>query len=441
MLTPDQVVPFLQHEDRYVREHAAGYLSKANDPSPATAEDFWRAIDRFGIEHSQRLLSAMRELPQTEASLRRTLDALRATTDDDREYHLQQAITWLDFPLLLAHRDDLLADEKLLPHVRDHLRLRIELAERPLDDVWDALARHSGEVDGKYWGEFDDRVSLRLIEAASRHGDPAAQRALERLRNGPRDDYIEIFCVQLLGRLRCVPATEVLVERLTVPDADILNQEAVTSLARIGTPEVVERLESAFPSHEWGTRLFIVDPLGRIKRPESERALLRLLPTETDPSLKTFIAAALCDLCSAEGLAAVHRMVLEDDYESRDVNLDELLVTVAAMVGFDFPELKDMRVRVDRERRERERRIEKWKSTDDVVAQIRDRWRRGEPPWAESRDDAGPPPGAAADWLDDGYGPSQGTYVRDEPKVGRNDPCPCGSGKKYKKCCLVREQA
>ena len=25
--------------------------------------------------------------------------------------------------------------------------------------------------------------------------------------------------------------------------------------------------------------------------------------------------------------------------------------------------------------------------------------------------------------------------VRDSPKVGRNDPCPCGSGKKYKKCC------
>ena len=24
---------------------------------------------------------------------------------------------------------------------------------------------------------------------------------------------------------------------------------------------------------------------------------------------------------------------------------------------------------------------------------------------------------------------------RDQPKVGRNDPCPCGSGKKYKNCC------
>jgi preprotein translocase subunit SecA len=26
------------------------------------------------------------------------------------------------------------------------------------------------------------------------------------------------------------------------------------------------------------------------------------------------------------------------------------------------------------------------------------------------------------------------TVRRDEPKIGRNDPCPCGSGKKYKKC-------
>lgn len=26
-------------------------------------------------------------------------------------------------------------------------------------------------------------------------------------------------------------------------------------------------------------------------------------------------------------------------------------------------------------------------------------------------------------------------YVRLQPKIGRNDPCPCGSGKKYKKCC------
>jgi len=32
------------------------------------------------------------------------------------------------------------------------------------------------------------------------------------------------------------------------------------------------------------------------------------------------------------------------------------------------------------------------------------------------------------------------TFKRENPKVGRNDPCPCGSGKKYKKCCLNKDQ-
>ena len=37
------------------------------------------------------------------------------------------------------------------------------------------------------------------------------------------------------------------------------------------------------------------------------------------------------------------------------------------------------------------------------------------------------------DWDDD-WEPQQ-PYVRETPKIGRNDSCPCGSGKKYKKCC------
>lgn len=59
-------------------------------------------------------------------------------------------------------------------------------------------------------------------------------------------------------------------------------------------------------------------------------------------------------------------------------------------------------------------------------------------------------------WVNNGYTPNElfnmmerraaasdaGTTSEDErptnqQKVGRNDPCPCGSGKKYKRCCLV----
>jgi SEC-C motif-containing protein len=35
----------------------------------------------------------------------------------------------------------------------------------------------------------------------------------------------------------------------------------------------------------------------------------------------------------------------------------------------------------------------------------------------------------------DGKAPRTVQFVRSSPKIGRNVPCPCGSGKKYKKCC------
>lgn len=41
-------------------------------------------------------------------------------------------------------------------------------------------------------------------------------------------------------------------------------------------------------------------------------------------------------------------------------------------------------------------------------------------------------------WLQrrDDFKPDVSTLRRDSARIGRNEPCPCGSGKKYKKCCL-----
>ena len=45
----------------------------------------------------------------------------------------------------------------------------------------------------------------------------------------------------------------------------------------------------------------------------------------------------------------------------------------------------------------------------------------------------------AINLVDGKYSEKEGgmnkTVVNEGPKVGRNDPCPCGSGKKYKNCC------
>ena len=49
----------------------------------------------------------------------------------------------------------------------------------------------------------------------------------------------------------------------------------------------------------------------------------------------------------------------------------------------------------------------------------------------QQRPSGAPPPGMAIPQAP----PSAAPVRRDAPKVGRNDPCPCGSGRKFKKCC------
>ena len=78
------------------------------------------------------------------------------------------------------------------------------------------------------------------------------------------------------------------------------------------------------------------------------------------------------------------------------------------------------------------RRDEPWRFyAPGVIAARQDRWEE-----EAARGDGGL--ADDGDYLDEA--PAL-PYVRPAEKVGRNEPCPCGSGKKYKKCCLPNEQA
>jgi preprotein translocase subunit SecA len=131
-------------------------------------------------------------------------------------------------------------------------------------------------------------------------------------------------------------------------------------------------------------------------------------------------------------------------------------------IGFDmFREMMDriqantvtklFRVQIQREEEQvpqlhdKQRQMEEHgvanKSDDEVVAQDpperqtaaqRKRVARGGRPAQTARAAAG---------TGDGDGAKAEPVRRDRPKVGRNDPCPCGSGKKYKKCHGKDEEA
>jgi uncharacterized protein len=159
-----------------------------------------------------------------------------------------------------------------------------------------------------------------------------------------------------------------------------------------------------------------------IPREETEAYLLRLYDT-LQPQQESFVwsgwvlAIALLGLEAlssvvrqAFGRGLIEPMVMGYDDFRRD--LERTLADPERMAGFEYDQIGPLEDAIGE--------LSGWYTFSDAAKQDQERW-------ATSPEDAGL---AFADTPQPFVDPFHG--------VGRNDPCPCGSGKKYKKCCLNR---
>ena len=110
---------------------------------------------------------------------------------------------------------------------------------------------------------------------------------------------------------------------------------------------------------------------------------------------------------------------------------DELVRAFAEeLINPEYLSIKELRDEMRQPLNLKEMRSEYEPPITDVAAEMRDWPCFTDPDWgkvdAEGTTDDVQPPG-----NDEVISPTQHAA----PKVGRNDPCPCGSGKKHKKCC------
>src|SRR3954453_9203564 len=158
---------------------------------------------------------------------------------------------------------------------------------------------------------------------------------------------------------------------------------------------------------------------GRISREETEAYLLGLYDT-LQPQQESFVWSGwvlAIGLLGLEALSGVVRqafgrglidpMVMGYDDFRRD--LERTLADPARMAGFEYDQIGPLEDAIGE--------LSGWYTFSDAAQQDQERW-------ATSPEDAGL---AFADTPQPFVDPFHG--------VGRNDPCPCGSGKKYKKCC------
>lgn len=149
------------------------------------------------------------------------------------------------------------------------------------------------------------------------------------------------------------------------------------------------------------TRLEYISTIGdMLKAKEVEpQKVDELIVKILSSSDNAIVNAGVISLCMDEKLIK-HHAVIKQCFERRAVDIDHI------------GDLEDVEIDMGlREHRETERELTEMRKRFQVL---------GDKMW---------------DFLDDDEKATL-PFVRAQPKVGRNDPCPCGSGKKYKKCCM-----
>ena len=436
MLLPHQVIPFLAHADEILRDQALAYFRDAHDPAPLTADDVWAALDKLeSSAPTDNLIRLLPNLPGSDAATHRLIAAVGDDKYLEAEDEILNALEDLDIAQLQRHADAILAVPDLPEDVRDNINERLELAKLGPDELWDRLLRYMDNNKAKYWDELEHGPARRLVKALATHGPSVADRATE-LAAVANDDSRDVFAIDLLAQLRHRPALDLLVKRFVEADEDddVLHETLMLAIPRVGGPDAVPLIEPHFanPRDHLTYLIYGAGLLGHIKHPDAEAALVRLLDATPDPDDRTHVALALTDQITTDALPRLREIVLAKEYDERMVDLDRCLVACAMMSAFDFPELGALREEVVAREIERDRRLAAGDfgalGLDDVPDDL-----NSDDFDDYEDDDEGLPP--LPDSLDDRMPAPTATIRNQGPKTGRNDPCPCGSGKKYKKCC------
>jgi hypothetical protein len=345
---------------------------------------------------------------------------------------MESVLGGLNFGMLIRFSDEIQAASRLSEDVRAWIAQRLEMAEVPPAELWERLKQAAAALER---GESPQGMeeARRLIEPLSRSPE-AGVWAIGELNNLTEPDWLHIYVIELLGRMKHRGAVELIYQTMVAePDADYIIDASVQALVDIGSPQVVELCKPYFDQHPH-LRFHFAEIVGRTKVPQSDSTLVEFLKKASGRQHRTAIAGAMCTLPTDDpaALEMIRKMINEQTWDPVTSELDVDALALFKMVGRDIPEMPRWEAAVADEPARIEARR---KSHGQFLKQVQSTAKRIKEPPIQAYDDP-------ATWdLDDDPQLSSPAISATAPirrngaKVGRNDPCPCGSGRKFKKCC------
>jgi hypothetical protein len=453
VLLREEYIAAFTHEDRVVRNTALELVTRCKAGGMDASRQALRTIEAHGFDGGFLYLHNLLELPLDDETSGQLLGLLSS------EHHRgssHQAFNWLitmaPVGFLEIHREAIRGLEKdyesFFPDdfIGKRIEDRLRLAATPPSELLlrlDALPMECSVPRPSYPVDLVNEAS-KIIDTLA--DIPAFRGELESRANswialevaGDAPDIAEgeapvldnfwhvIFAVSIVGKLRLQHTVPTLVKLLSL-DNDSMNEHVADALVEMSSIHTLQSLEEAYPKLEWHERLFLGGTCSHISEPGVDAFLQRLLDSEDDPELFIRLMACLSmqpTKRATETCAEFYRDY-QDDPEAQEIA--ENLYTRYIVLDQPHADLKIWQ-KVSCDIYERFLKAKSsvsdfsFPEPDDTDEESLDE---------ESLDDAPLP------WNS----PAPSSKIAEPfiapPKTSRNDPCPCGSGKKFKKCCFT----
>lgn len=441
-LSADQIKSAILHPDLEVRESAVIYFSESHSDDPAIMLLVIEAVQRYGWNAFEMysFLSNLAHSTETAAWLIDQIEHADYTTHEYAEYitlALRRALLRCQPDLLQQHEIAIEAMQKLDEATKREIKDRIKVGSMTGEAIWAALHDFCETLpEDESFSAADYEHARYLANALAPYGHQFGDKIIECLRD-PSDSngWLEVFANTAAGAMRLEAAIPSLVDALHDLDT-YAYQEAHTALERIGGESVVSALVERYgPNRD--LNMTIVAALENIHSDSSVEACLKWLADEKDEFLRGFILRAVLLNFESAGIEPARQHVLACKKSPEVLEVRTPLLVASRLLDQRFPE------------------FDEWLEDSKRDTEFRKQWYQEHPPREfddplesddidfdddfdrfDEFDDQSP------DDLLDGFDDDQPiqetppTTIRRGVRIGRNDPCPCGSGKKYKKCCL-----
>ncbi len=427
------------HPSPIVRDVVVRYFEESFTRDPEVTQYVMRGVEEYGWKKFLTWPHKVSGFPITDdASMEWLCRQLRQTdlnsTTENLHRHLESMLTNADIGLLVSHDVPHRMDElQLAEDRRGSILSRLKLKDSDPEDCWRALDDHC-QLAGEEESFADAKISeaTLLLEPLLRSGDQFVPRILEILQRpvvdpdkADADGWLIGMMIILAGQMRLEAAAPLMWKYWEV-DWDWYDDEILYAMTQIGTPSVAQLVRERYPQSEWGVQLFSSGVLARFRCDGMSEVLEELLAKDPDDEFRGRFGIAAARQFDDHTAELARCLWSEDpDGEERD-SIRECLIAFSYLSGWELPE-RDAWENEFLAKSDRRANSKPFAFLESMFARMP---ASASPPFP--RIDEGdqqvpirlPAPMSAP------------VVLSRRSVVGRNDPCPCGSGKKYKKCCL-----